>query len=221
MLKLSLIVLAAALAIFGAAEQITGQTDHLIWLHYAFKPLTTLLIFWVAFGVRHFNVRYRKAILIGILFSLMGDVFLMLPLTLFKSGFLLGLASFLLAHLCFLRAFISDTRLVSRPWIFLVIGMIGVINLIILWPGIPGELRVPVVVYVVCLLCMTSQALARHLVLKTKASKLAMAGGLAFMLSDTLLAYNKFNAPLPHAALLILATYYLALYLIAPSVKTY
>ncbi|MCU6432190.1 lysoplasmalogenase [Undibacterium sp. Jales W-56] len=209
-----LIIISAALAIAGA-----GAQDSAIWLHYVCKPLTTLLIFWLAYRASNFTPPYRTAILTGIVLSLFGDIFLMLPVTLLKSGFLLGLGSFLCAHLCFLRALTSDTRWFSRPLIFLMVGLLGAFNLSVLWLGLAADLRIPVVVYVACLLCMTSQAISRHLSLQTTASKLAMCGGVIFMLSDTLLAYNQFYTPLPQASLLILATYYAALSQLARSVN--
>jgi uncharacterized membrane protein YhhN len=46
---------------------------------------------------------------------------------------------------------------------------------------------------------------------------MAAIGAALFMLSDTVLAYDRFRAPLPQSALLILATYYLALWHIARS----
>ncbi|MFZ6842917.1 lysoplasmalogenase [Undibacterium sp. RuTC16W] len=214
MMLILLIIVSAALAIAGA-----GARDNVIWLHYVCKPLTTILIFYLAFRATSVNPPYRRAILTGIIFSLLGDIFLMLPATVVKPGFLLGLGSFLCAHICFLRALTSDHRFFSRPLIFLGIGTLGAANLFVLWPGLSTDLRVPVVIYVTCLLCMTAQAITRHLSIQTSASKWAMAGGILFMLSDTLLAYNKFYTPLPQASLLILATYYAALSLIARSVN--
>ncbi|HTD03214.1 lysoplasmalogenase [Undibacterium sp.] len=210
-----LIAICAGLALYGA-----GAPDQTIWLHYCFKPLTTLLILGLTWNSRPaISARYRSAIMLGIVFSLAGDVFLMLPRSVLAGGFLFGLGSFLCAHLCFLRAFASDSRLFGKPLVFLVVGLLGAVNLWILWPGLSAALRMPVLAYVLCLLTMAAQAVARHLALQTPASKAAAIGGLLFMLSDTLLAYNRFHAPLPYSALLILGTYYPALWCIANSVK--
>ena len=68
-----------------------------LWLHYICKPLATLLILWLASRtVEPVSPRYRRAVLIGITLSLLGDVFLMLPYDLFVPG----LVAFLLAHVC-------------------------------------------------------------------------------------------------------------------------
>jgi len=219
MLRAALIFIFAALAIVGA--EWGKETGSAQYLHYVFKPLTTLCIFFFAWHSKPVtNVTYQKAILAGIICSLVGDVFLMLPGTVFRHGFLCGLLSFLLAHICFLRALISDSRFAGKPLAFVGIAALGAINLWILWPGLPAALRIPVVTYVCLLLCMTAQAISRCLQLRSMSGRLALIGGLCFMLSDTLLAYNRFYAPIAHSPLLILSSYYLALWLIAASVTS-
>jgi len=210
-----LIAACACLAVFGA-----GAPAPTIWLHYVFKPLTTLLILALVWSSRPaIGERYRAAILLGVTLSLAGDVFLMLPPSVLASGFLFGLGSFLCAHLCFLRAFTGDSPWFGKPRVFLLIGLAGATNLLILWPSLSTALRGPVLAYVLCLLAMAAQAVTRHLLLRTAASKMAAIGGLLFMLSDTLLAYNRFYTPLPYAALFILGTYFPALWCIARSVQ--
>ncbi|MGB7481851.1 MAG: lysoplasmalogenase, partial [Burkholderiaceae bacterium] len=197
----------------------SGAADARIWLHYLFKPAATLLILIGAWRIATaVGARYRRAVLAGIVLSLCGDIFLMLPKSVLANGFLLGLASFLVAHLFFLRALTADARPFGAPAVALFLLLIGAANLWVLWPGLAPGLRIPVVLYMLCLLAMVAQAAARHLALGRRDSLLAAAGGLLFLLSDTLLAYNKFHAPLPASALWILSTYYTALFLIARSV---
>ena len=196
-----------------------GARDWLLWLHFAFKPLTTILILVEAWRApAPVDLRYRRAVLIGIALSAIGDVFLMLPTTVTRSGFLLGLGSFLVAHLFFLRALTTGVRLFAIAWVPLLFGTIGAINLAILWPGLASGLRLPVLLYMLCLVAMTSQAVIRSLLLKTPSSRFAAMGGVFFLASDTVLAYNKFYAPIAMSALWILGTYYFALWLIARSV---
>ncbi len=219
MLRAAFIFISAALTIAGAewGKEISGAQ----YLHYVFKPLTTLAIFFFAWRSKVVISRsYQLAVLTGIICSLTGDIFLMLPGSVFRHGFLCGLLSFLLAHLCFLRALISDSRFAGRPLAFVGIAALGAINLWILWPGLPAALRIPVVTYVCLLLCMTAQAISRGLQLRSLSGRLALIGGMCFMLSDTLLAYNRFYTPITHSPLLILSSYYLALWLIAASVTS-
>ena len=206
---------AAALAIAGA---LAGPAA--LWLHYLCKPLATMLVFFSVLQVGSPSSEvYRRAILGGLTWSLAGDVALMLPADVLASGFLIGLGSFLVAHLFFLRAFLRDARLFGKRWVPLVLVVACALNLVILWPGLAPELRGPVIAYMLCLVAMSAQAVSRALALGTRASRLAGAGGLLFVLSDTLLAYDRFHAPLPAAPLLILASYYAALWLIASSVE--
>ncbi|MFZ6760271.1 lysoplasmalogenase [Undibacterium sp. Ji50W] len=218
-LRSVLIVLFAVLAIAGA--EFSSTIDGAQFLHYVFKPLTTLSIFFLALRAQPaINARYHKAILAGILFSLLGDIFLMLPVSVLAQGFLLGLLSFLFAHLCFLRALCSDARFFAKPLVFFALAALGAAHLFVLWPGLPPAMRIPVLAYVCLLLAMCAQAISRGISLRTVDSRMAMSGGICFMLSDTILAYNKFYTPIPHSPLLILGSYYLALWLIACSVQS-
>jgi uncharacterized membrane protein YhhN len=156
---------------------------------------------------------------IGLALSLLGDVALLWP----TAGFLPGLVAFLLAHLAYIAAFCVPVRLAARPRVFVAYAAIAALILAQLWAGVPGGLRAPVVAYVLCLAIMASQAgvwwrvaagradaaLARH----------AALGGALFMVSDSLLAIDKFAVPVPLASLWILATYWLAQWCIAASLR--
>lgn len=205
------ILASALLAITGSA--LGGEA---IWLHYLFKPLTTMLVWAMVWRAGGASI-YRKAILAALLLSLCGDVLLMLPV---KLGFELGLASFLVAHLFFLRAFTRDAPLFGKRLPLILLLALSLANLMVIWPGVGKGLQIPVAAYMLCLVAMTAQAVSRGLSLGTSDGKLAAAGGIAFLISDTTLAYNKFHAPVPASALLVLGTYYAALYLIALSVRS-
>ena len=212
-------------AIFTCAVAATASSldlDNYLWVHYICKPAATLLmlVFVALAGKlpdRAPNARFRRAIMAGLAFSACGDAFLMLPVTVLPSSFMLGLASFLLAHLCYLWAFTSDARWFGKPVALIGLVAVGIVNLVILWPGIPADLQVPVVIYVGFLIMMTSQAVSRFLTLKTAGSGFAAFGGILFLLSDTLIAYDKFHHHLIAAQACILVTYYAATWLIAKS----
>ena len=207
-------VLACALA--AAASSLA--LDDYRWVHDVCKPLATLLmLLFVGLSGNAPNPRFRRAVMAGIAFSACGDAFLMLPADVLARGFMLGLASFLIAHLCYLWAFTSDARWFGKPAALIGFIIVGAVNLAILWHGIPAELQVPVVIYVGFLIMMTSQAVSRFLVLKTAGSGFAAFGGILFLLSDTLIAYDKFHHHLIAAQACILATYYAATWLIAKS----
>ncbi|MDT9000022.1 lysoplasmalogenase [Paucibacter sp. APW11] len=174
------------------------------------KPLTTVLIILFAWPRGEDTPVMARRIRFGLLFSLGGDVFLLWP----EQGFLPGLLSFLLAHLCYIAAFCVPTRLARPLWPLLMFAAIAVMVLLKLWPGIAGDLRAPVVIYVACLATMAAQAWAWwRSAMGTAAearARLAAWGGTLFMFSDALIAINKFAVPLPYAALLVLSSYWLA-----------
>jgi len=210
-----LLAAAAALAILGST--LGGDA---LWLHYVCKPLATILMLNLAWRApQPVSTDYRRAVATGLFMSLLGDVFLMLPKSVLGLGFELGLAAFLIAHLFFLRALTRDARLFGKPWPLIVLLVVSVGNMSVLWPNIGAALHVPVLAYMLCLVAMTAQAASRFLTLGTADSRLAAMGGVFFLISDTSLAYNKFYAPIPASPLIVLGTYYLALYLIARSVQ--
>ncbi|BFI94560.1 MAG: lysoplasmalogenase [Rhodanobacter sp.] len=206
-------LLAAGAAIVGALLATHGHGW--LWLHWLAKPLATASIFALAWRARPaVSARYRRFVLAGIACSLAGDVFLMLPGDLFVPGLL----AFLLGHACFIAALLGDSRFARPAWPLLACLAYGAANLTALWGAIAAPLRVPVIVYVAVLCSMGGQALARAMHGDVPA-RLAARGALVFMLSDTLLAWDRFRGPLPLASLWVLATYYLALWWIARSVQ--
>lgn len=209
------IALAAAGAIAGAL--LGGPW---IWLHYLCKPLTTLLILSLAArGAPVHSARYRVAVVVGMVFSLAGDVFLMLPRDLFVAG----LVAFLLAHLCFFVAFFPGARWPARLVALVAYGAIGAANMALLLPMIPQPLHGPVLAYVLVLVIMAGLAAARAWSLRrdvalARPAAFAAWGGALFVLSDSLLAWNRFAGGIPLSALLVLASYFAALWCIARSV---
>ncbi len=205
---LSAVAVSAALAIVGA------ESDGLRVLHYLFKPLTTLLIAAMVWRTATTGHGYRRAVLAGLLLSLLGDVFLMLP----GDWFAFGLGSFLLAHLCYLRAFRLRGTWFRPVWPVLVYGVIAAAVLAYLWPHLPAELKIPVVVYVVALAGMAAQAACIWHQHPDRAATLATVGGACFVLSDALLAIDRFAIAIPLASVWVLLSYWTAQWLIARSV---
>jgi uncharacterized membrane protein YhhN len=202
----------AAAALLAIAGHFTGIT----WLVCVFKPMASLFIAAVAFtNWRAQRDRYSLWVTIGLLCSLAGDVWLLWP----ARYFLVGLLSFLGAHIAYLAAFTRGTKFPARPFIWLLYGAIGFALWLFLKPGLSVSLRASVAVYTFFLATMASQALGRFLILRTSAARLAAIGAIFFMISDSLLAFDRFRRPIPASAILILATYYLAQWLIVSSTR--
>ncbi|MDP3605825.1 MAG: lysoplasmalogenase family protein, partial [Polaromonas sp.] len=91
---------------------------------------------------------------------------------------------------------------------------IGAVMYAFLFNGLNPVLRVAVAAYVVVIALMAAQAIGRATVLRDRAAVGVAVGAGFFMLSDALLATNKFAQPLPMAQLWVLSTYYIAQILI-------
>jgi uncharacterized membrane protein YhhN len=193
---------------------LAGQLLLSPWLVYIFKPLATILILSIAFrNSRNRTDSYSLWITIGLLCSLVGDVLLIWPFLLFLPG----LFAFLLAHIAYLVAFTRNVKFPVRFSIWLIYLAIVFILYAFLYPNIPVRLSPAVFIYSLLLASMAAQAMGRAVLLKTTPSYRAAIGAIFFMLSDILLAIDRFHALILLAPVLILIPYYLAQWLIARS----
>ncbi len=178
------------------------------WQIYVFKPLaTTAILLIAALAPTPVESFYQAALVIGLGLSLLGDVCLMFP---GERWFTAGLVSFLLAHLAYSAGFL--TRWQSEwavAWLIVYGAAGGLLGRLIL-PG-AGRLRGPVAVYVLAILTMAW--------LGAGVSVPAGVGAALFVVSDGLLAYDRFVRQFPSARRLVLTTYWLAQWLIAFSVR--
>lgn len=184
-------------------------------LVYVFKPLTTLLILVAALLPGTFPTnRYAGAIGLGLLFSLLGDIWLMLP----GNRFLQGLVSFLVAHLCYVFAFLSSTKTYSFPWALLPLSIVGAIILRYLWPTLNKSLKGAVSLYVAVIVVMASVAVGRASANFSIDTLSATIGALLFMASDSVLAIDRFRKPFHMAQAAVLGSYYAGQLMIALSI---
>ncbi|WP_341921168.1 lysoplasmalogenase family protein [Polaromonas sp. YR568] len=200
------------LLIEAAALATATSALGLVELHRVFKPLA--LGFALVFvAVRAYSTRaagrFDLYLLAGLAFSLAGDCFLM-----FQGFFIPGLLSFLVAHLFYIALFKQ-----GQPWfpsrraLAATLG-VGVLMYAFLFNGLNPMLRFAVAAYVIVIALMAAQAIGRAAVLRDRASLGVAIGAGFFMLSDALLATNKFAQPLLMAQLWVLGTYYIAQVLI-------
>lgn len=181
-------------------------------LIYVTKPVTTILIGLIAWAAGAGDPRYRHRILVGLMASLAGDIFLMLP----GGWFVPGLVCFLAAHLAYIAAFVSGRRALAEWRPLIPFAGFGVGYLALLWSGL-GDLRLPVATYVAAIVTMAWQAHARAMEGR-RGARLAAIGSVFFVASDALLAWNRFRQPFPWAGPAITLTYVAAQWLIARSV---
>lgn len=194
----------------GALATASSALDLQHW-HLIFKPLAMLCAMAaVALHMRGAGSRNESWLLLAALAaSLAGDVFLML-----RGLFIPGLIAFLLAHLLYIALFKQGRRWFAQRGALALVLLIAAAMYAFLWQGgLPAALRLPVAAYVLVIALMAAQAWGRwHESSRAErpAALLVALGACSFMLSDSLLATNRFVQPLPLAQIGVLASYYLA-----------
>lgn len=187
---LALIPLSAALTIYG---ELRGRRA----LVYVCKPLTTAPILALAAMLpADPSSRDRTAILVGLLCSLAGDVFLMLP----ADRVIAGVAALLAAHLAYLAAFTSEVPFAASPMAFAAVAAVVVAILIALWRHLPSPMRVPLLVYAVVLGAMAAQAISQAVVLGLPAAFAGRRGGSALRGLRYTLGHPSLCASVPSRA---------------------
>lgn len=198
-----------------------------LWANWPFVQLITkgipllCLIVWL---FRLPRDGYANLIIAALIVSLVADLVLQWD----KSLFLPGLVIFLVAQIIYIVAFFSMSR--RGSWVRLIpFAVWGIIAFLILNPYL-GDLLLPVVVYIVAIVVMMWRAAAlvgAHGRVETF-EMIALVGALAFGLSDTLLALNRFiwhdtltmfsiQESAPFIATLIIILYWLAQWSLALS----
>jgi uncharacterized membrane protein YhhN len=167
---------------------------------YVCKPATLALLIAVALTLDPVHGDVRTWFVVALALSLLGDVFLMLPVDLF----VFGLGAFLLGHVAYTVGLNLHTE---GNWLLAIpIPIVAAFLAIRLVRGIraSGEdaLVGPVLAYVVVIGAMVVSAVA-------SGNALAAVGALLFMASDALIGETRFVRPRPWAGAAIMVTYHL------------
>ncbi|WP_316811866.1 lysoplasmalogenase [Pedobacter heparinus] len=182
------------------------------------KPLIVIsLLVMLAVSTR-LKGRFHKRIFTALMFALAGDLLLMYA-GLDETYFIWGLAAFLCCHLCYTRAFYLDFK--SAPELdkkgariaIACCAVLAIFFYFFLRPHL-GIMKLPVMIYILVISMMMMMASFRNQRVNTSSFKLILFGALFFLLSDGILAYNKFVNPIPYPGTWIMATYMIAQYLI-------
>lgn len=191
------------------------------------KPLLMpILALWLWQQTKSVPSLVRTFLLLGLLFSCGGDTLLMFV----EHGpqqehfFLLGLGSFLLAQLCYSIALFRFPKLreglvANHPWLGLLFMGYWYWIIKTLLPGIPGAMLIPVAVYALAIVAMAVLALNLSGRIASRVFGGFFFGVALFVLSDSLIAFNKFSEPVPYARFLIMFTYLAAQLLITWNAK--
>lgn len=202
------------LAVLGSALlSIVGDRPNNRTLHYIFKPVTMLLLIGYVMMQGLPDNTFAYAMFVGLLFSLMGDVFLMLP----KERFIEGLASFLVAHIAYIVAFYQLFDWQLTWWWALSLAVFAVLFYALLAKHL-GALKVPVIVYISVIIAMVWLAGELFWQSSNYLSLTLLIGAVVFACSDSALAWNKFKKPFRGAQWAILLTYFFAQWMLSQAI---
>lgn len=184
------------------------------------KPLLMpILGLWFYFQTKEHPSIFRQLILLALFFSWGGDTLLMFVESKGEHFFLFGLVSFLLTHILYTTAFLKTVSwnkgfLWKNKWIVIpfLIFFLGFQNYLL--PDIEEAMQIPVSVYSSVIIVMVLAALNWNTFVEKKTFQLVFFGALFFMLSDSIIALNKFKSAIPHAHIWIMSLYLLGQYLI-------
>lgn len=195
-------------------ELICGSIESLQALHYFSKPaiLISLIIF---FYIESSNdsKSLKRMVLMALVFSLLGDVFLMF-VDQSPNYFMLGLISFFLAHLFYCWVFFNHRNPNTNPTGLIIVLTIFALGLFYLLKENLGDLLLPVIFYIIIILIMVITAFLRQSKVSQKSFIYVFLGAILFVISDSILALNKFYMPLKLSSLSIMLTYGLAQFFI-------
>jgi uncharacterized membrane protein YhhN len=168
------------------------------------KPLVMVALAGLALAMGAADDSVGRYLLVALAFSLIGDIFLLGSNVVDFSG---GLASFLVAHVAFVLAFLT---LGFHPWwallgvaIALPLGLTSgrrIVRAAARQGGAALGAGVTAYLVVVAVMVVAASGTGRPLVLL---------GALLFLFSDTLLALDRFVGPRANARMLVIATYHL------------
>jgi len=198
--------------------ELAGRLLDNIQMEYFVKPL---IMIWIAVYFMLYTKKstFTVPVLLAFFFSWVGDNFLML------SGknelfFFAGVGGFFCAQVTYIYTFARYSEnggkgyLQKNPWlsIFFLAYVAGM--LLLLFPGLEGMMKPIITIYAISLMLMSMMALNRSGRVGDASFKLIFVGSLLFLLSDSMIAFNKFHSDIPLAGFLIMLTYIAAQYLI-------
>ncbi|MCB0520871.1 MAG: lysoplasmalogenase [Lewinellaceae bacterium] len=186
---------------------------------YATKPLLlAILAAWFYFKTKPIFKSFTWYFFFGLIFSLLGDIFLMFNGEIY---FLLGLGSFLFAHLSYISTFLIyphfNTGAIKQNPLYAIPFMLFLLLILwFLWPHL-GEMKIPVLIYSTVITTMAVSAANMKNRVSNQTYINILLGGVLFIISDMWLAVNKFHStvlPEPWDHFIIMATYISAQYLL-------
>ncbi|MCF8248115.1 MAG: lysoplasmalogenase [Saprospiraceae bacterium] len=191
-------------------------------LNFATKPLlVSFLAVWFFLQTRGNLTPSSRFFLVGLIFSVAGDTLLMFVNARGELFFLLGLGSFLFAHLSYITSFSKFPALKSgaiwrNKWLILLFLIVLVIVICLLWDKL-GAFLIPVVVYAAVIVSMSAFCFNMKNRVPNNIFYMLFGGAILFVVSDLIIAMKKFKYPEANEVtigLIIMATYLIGQYLL-------
>lgn len=172
--------------------------------HFVLKPLLLIPLLLLIYFKK--NVPLRAIVFAALFFSWIGDLLL-----LNNRFFIIGLIAFLIAHLFYIFYFYQQLRVGKSPlsvkiWTGIIVVIYLFYLLYLLVPHAKG-MEIPIIIYGIAISIM--MYLAVLLGFRKKIFTFQI-GAAFFVISDSILALNKFYQPINYAGFWIMSTYILA-----------
>lgn len=165
-----------------------------------------------------------KSVLGALIFSWLGDILLLWP-----NLFVYGLGSFFLAHVCYIIGFklaqkqathIDQVNFVRSFFFNLPVYMAAAIIFYLINPNL-GILKIPVIGYILVIVSLVATARDRYKKCIAASFWQVYVGSILFLISDGILAVDKFYLSFPEAGILVMGTYATAQLLIVMGIRSY
>lgn len=205
-----------AFALLYSILLLTGN-DVLTWY---LKPFLLPFLFYAV--VKSGSFETKKWLISALFFSWIGDCILLFA----PKGevyFIFGLVAFLIAHILFIVLF-TKQKSENKHFksILFWIGFMAVLSYLVsmlsnLLPTL-GDLKIPVCIYALTISIMLIMAIKGAINWKNNAKSLVLVGAVFFVVSDSILALDKFHSPIASASYSIMITYLIAQFCITKGI---
>ncbi|WP_163103267.1 lysoplasmalogenase [Peribacillus alkalitolerans] len=175
-----------------------------------FKVIPMLLIIYYAYQTKlNQSGKFPWIMMVGLFFCMLGDGLLI--------WFVIGLSAFLIGHLFYIGGFLTQ-------WNFSWVRLLSILPIVIygyfMGNKLIGALQsngehaliIPVIFYLIVISTMFWSAIMTR-------NNWALLGSTLFIISDSVLAWNKFISEVTYSGEIIMITYYTAQFLIAKSLS--
>jgi len=208
--------------IIDCALILGGNNEYRIYTKTLLIPILLINIYTTSLETKH---RRSKALAnLAFFFCFLGDFFLLWAAE--HTYFVLGLSSFLIAHIFFIIFFFRLKKFTDKYRLFLfatstlIFGYIGFL-LFLIWQGATRQsMQIPVIVYgvIIGVMLLTAVHSINNKSLKRLSKNYFIPGALLFVASDSILALNKFSISILYGEVIVMVTYAAAVFMLSMGV---